>query len=64
MTRTRRIRVTRDTVLFVAGLVGLAYETYMGTERASLLIIFAAMMGLPAFLPKDRDKHDPKQGGE
>jgi hypothetical protein len=60
--RKRRIRFTRDGVLFVAGLVGLAYETYTGGERVTLLLVFAAMMGLPAFIQADERKQ--RRSGE
>lgn len=63
---TRRRRVTRDGVLFAAGLAGVAYETlHSGGDRPTLLLLFAAMMGLPAFLQKDDKRtenggdHDP-----
>lgn len=41
-------------MLFVAGLVGVLHETllYEG-ERPSLLILFAAMMGLPLVLRRN-----------
>lgn len=53
--------VTRDTALFLAGLAGVAHETmFAATERPTLLILFAGMMGLPAFLRKDdRDQEHP-----
>lgn len=60
----RRVRITRDGILFVAGLGGLVHEVLReGTERPTLLFMFAAMMGLPAFLQKDeknkgKDKAD------
>lgn len=53
----RRLRITRDGVLFVAGLAGVAYETIVtGGDRPTLLLLFAAMMGLPAFLQRDEEK--------
>jgi hypothetical protein len=34
---------------------GVIHETFMtGTDRPDLLILYAAMMGLPAFLEGDR----------
>lgn len=50
----------RDITLFTAGLAGVAYET-LGSkvDRPTLLLLFAAMMGLPAFLRSDeREKKD------
>jgi hypothetical protein len=45
--------VTRDVILFLAGLGGVIHETLIASsERPTLLILFAAMMGLPAFLQK------------
>jgi hypothetical protein len=49
-----RWHLTRDTLLFVGGLLGVFHETIIATgERPTLLILFAAMMGLPAFLKTD-----------
>lgn len=43
--------LNRNTILFVAGMLGVAHETLLQhSERPTLLILFAAMMGLPAFL--------------
>lgn len=57
-----RWKNVRDIVLFVAGLAGVFHETVMAaTERPTLLLMFAAMMGLPAFLrtdEKDRDEEE------
>ncbi len=40
----------RDALLFFGGLLGVAYETLgANAERPTLLLLFAAMMGLPAF---------------
>lgn len=39
-------------------MLGVAHETLIAhAERPTLLILFAAMLGLPAFLHQD-DKHD------
>lgn len=55
----RRLRFSRDTILFLAGLAGVAYETLVTqAERPTLLLLFAGMMGLPAFLKSD-EKHQP-----
>lgn len=48
----------RDKIIFHTGLVGVALETvghvFFGRQAdPSLLVLFAGMMGLPAFLPKD-----------
>jgi hypothetical protein len=46
--------ISRDTVLFVAGMVGLLHETLSaGVERPILIAAFLAMMGLPLFLRAD-----------
>jgi hypothetical protein len=59
--RARRGRVTRDSVLFSAGLAGVFYETIFDkADRPTLLLLFGAMMGLPAFLRTDeqvRSRH-------
>lgn len=44
----------RDIFLFFAGIAGAAHEVVLtNTERPTLLILFAAMMGLPAVLRQD-----------
>lgn len=51
----------RDVVLFVGGLAGVANEALrFGGERPTLLLLYAAMMGLPAFLRADESKKDDK----
>lgn len=46
--------LTRDSILFIAGLAGLTREAvWEGAERPTLIIAFLAMMGLPAFLRQD-----------
>ena len=52
--RKWRLRLSRDIVLFTAGLLGVAHETVVyNSERPSLLILFAGMMGLPLYLRKN-----------
>ncbi len=60
-TRRHLPKISRDTVLFAVGLLGVLHETLVATaERPTLLILFAGMMGLPAFLRADeaRKKDD------
>jgi hypothetical protein len=50
----KRLRITRDGVLFVIGVLGIAHETLIAdADRPTLLLLFAGMVGLPAFLHKD-----------
>lgn len=50
----RKRHLTRDSILFFGGLLGVAHETVIAeTERPGLLFLFAGMLGLPAFLNKD-----------
>lgn len=52
-------RLSRDTILFVTGLAGIVYETVgSGTEKPTLIIAFAAMLGLPLFIRKDEAAKD------
>ena len=54
----------RSVVLFVVGIVGIVYETIgRQGERPTLLILFAALVGLPAFLHFD-ERNGSKKGGE
>ena len=42
--------VVRDIVLFLGGFAGVLHETLVvNVDRPTLLILFAAMMGMPAF---------------
>lgn len=40
----------RDVILFFAGLLGIFYELVIGVNDPGLLVIFAAMLGLPITL--------------
>jgi hypothetical protein len=57
----------RDALLFLGGLGGVAHETLLThSDRPTLLILFAAMMGLPAFFqpsirPRDKDEQREHQ---
>jgi hypothetical protein len=52
-------RWTRDRIIFITGLAGVAYETLVtNAERPALLVLFASMLGLPAFLKKDDKNAD------
>jgi hypothetical protein len=47
----------RDISLFVGGLLGILHETVLtSSERPSLLVLFGAMIGLPAFLRADEGR--------
>ena len=64
----KRLRITRDGVLFVIGVLGIAHETLISkADRPTLLLLFAGMVGLPAFLHKDekaqRDDKDKEEVG-
>lgn len=46
--------LTWNNVLRVVGLAGVAHETLVNNvDRPTLLLLFAAMIGLPAFINKD-----------
>jgi hypothetical protein len=54
-----RRRNIRSTVLFVFGLAGFAHETLMAHgERPTLLVVFAAMAGLPKILSIDEQRRE------
>lgn len=49
-----RLRLSRDAILFSAGLFGVLHETVLSeVDRPSLLVLFAGMMGLPLYLRKN-----------
>lgn len=60
----------RKDVLFVAGLIGISYEAWSGLERPTLLLLYAAMIGLPLVLRADGERQnenspsDTKSGGD
>lgn len=60
MTTRRRPSLAglRDATLFLAGLGLTIHEAiaYMGPERWGLLMLYAGMMGLPAFLRSDEKR--------
>jgi hypothetical protein len=59
--RRLSFRISRDSVLFAGGLLGVLHETVLSkADRPTLLLLFAAMMGLPAFLRAD----EKKKGGD
>lgn len=50
-------RMSRDTILFFGGLIGVVHETlFSEAERPSLLVLFGVMMGLPVFLRTDEKR--------
>lgn len=63
--RLPRWKDVRDIVLFLGGMAGLYHEVVLTTaERPTLLLMFAAMMGLPAFLRTDeKDPPNPREEG-
>lgn len=59
------MKITRSVVLFTMGACGVTAETiyslqYKRTPDPTLMVVFAAMMGLPIFLNQDgrRNKDD------
>lgn len=51
-------RLSRHAILFVAGLGGVLHETlFTSAERPTLLILFAAMMGLPVVMSADQRRN-------
>lgn len=60
--RRRWPRITRDGLTFTIGVGGILYETIrQGAERPSLLMLFAMMVGLPAFFQAD-ERRERKKG--
>lgn len=50
----------RDTLLFLTGLGLIIHEAVLrtGPERPTLLLLYAGMLGLPAFLRADEKRQD------
>lgn len=58
---TGRASAMRDWILFVVGLAGVAHETLVSqADRPGLLLLFAAMLGLPYALGADRPADPPQ----
>lgn len=56
----RNFRLSRDGILFFLGILGVGNETlFQNAERPTLLLLFGAMVGLPAFLRQDEKKIEP-----
>lgn len=53
--KNHKLKLTRDTVMFVVGIAGIIHEalTSGATERPFLLATFCALCGLPVFLRTD-----------
>lgn len=55
-----RASAMRDWILFMVGLAGVAHETLVSqVDRPGLLLLFAAMLGLPYALGADRPADPP-----
>jgi hypothetical protein len=52
----------RDILLFVFGMIGVGYETvFTKIDRPTLLLLYAAMLGLPAFLNANESRNADEQ---
>ena len=59
MAASPRLGAWRSGIIFCVGIGGIIYVTITeGTDRPTLLILFAAMIGLPAFLLIDEGKRN------
>lgn len=55
--KRRPVKITRDLVLFVVGLAGIAHETLISkVADPSLIWLFGGMTLSPAFLNRDEKK--------
>ncbi len=55
----------RNVILFFGGMAGVANESIRyGAERPTLLLLYAAMLGLPAFLRADEGKKKDDPGDD
>jgi hypothetical protein len=57
--RGRWPKIGRDSVIFLVGVAGIINEAFIrsGDPRTELLILFASMCGLPAFLRLDESRN-------
>lgn len=60
MRRWPKAAAVRDWILFTVGLAGVVHETVVTeVDRPGLLLLFAAMLGLPYALQADRAQREP-----
>jgi hypothetical protein len=53
----------RSRIIFTVGIAGIVFVTLTeGTDRPTLLLLFSAMVGLPAFLSADESRKPPRNG--
>lgn len=69
VTKRRRVRITRSFILFTGGLVGISYETYYSLRyqqdpNSTLVLIFAAALGLPVYLHEDKKNTNDDDGSD
>lgn len=50
MSTDRAIAITKDVILFVGGLCGIAYQQYTNNVNWLLLLVFSSMTGIPGVL--------------
>lgn len=62
---SRRVRFTRNGLLFVMGAFGWIHEVLdSGTERITIIVACFALMGVPFFLGRDEKTRDEKSEDE
>lgn len=49
-------RLSRDTILFGAGLAGIGYETLSGRADSTLVVAFIGMLGSPLIIRTDEKR--------
>lgn len=49
-------RLSRDTILFGAGMAGIAYETLSGRSDPTLVVAFIGMLGSPLIIRTDEKR--------
>lgn len=55
------VKIVRDMALFVLGAIGFVHELIStGSERPQILILTAAMMGLPVIIRGDEKRQEAK----
>lgn len=53
----QKVKISRDGILFLVGILGIIHEVFLTSlDRPDILILFLALVGLPAFLRGDERK--------
>lgn len=60
----QKAKISRDSILFLVGIIGIIHEVFLTSlDRPDVLILFLALVGLPAFLRGDEKTNGNSNNG-